>query len=243
MKTAAVILGGLLLLAIGAGAALFLAQGPRTPSAPPPQPAPASTPAPPAPATTPLPQTVDFIPLVQDFTLLRDSAAYVAASQNAPQFYPLKAGTGVVSAARSPDGSWTVAMTQDGRAAFLPSADLGPYDPARTPQPPLPPTVSGPAQVIDTATLVVGGQTVSLEGVLGSKDPFAADMQSAIDARGSNVACSLQPSGRYICTMPDGADLARTALFNGGARLSDDASADYRAQAESARAGRRGVWK
>ena len=206
----------------------------------------ASTPAAPPPAPEverTLPPTVDFVPLKQNFSLVRDSAAYVSPSQSSPQFYPLKAGTALTSAARSPDGAWTIAMTADGRAAFLPSADLGSYDPDRAPRQPSPQTVSGPAKVIDTATLAVDGQTVVLDGLVGSKDPYAAQLQSMIDARGPNVSCTLQPDGRYICTLPDGQDIGRFTLYNGAAGISDGASADYRAQAEAARTSQRGMWK
>ncbi len=259
MKPLAIVLGAAGLLAAGAAAAFFLTASPHRTAAPsrtleiaaPPQ---AATSAPPqtAPTTAPdaapqadwaLPPAIAFVPLKQNFSLIRDSAAYVAASQNAPQFYPLKAGTPLISAARSPDGAWTVAMTADGRAAFLPSADLGPYDPSRAPNAAASDIVSGAARVIDTATLLVDGQTVPLDGLAGSGAPYAAQLQSVIDRRGSRLSCTVQKSGRYLCTLPDGQDIGRSALFNGVAGISEDASEDYRTQADSARTAHRGMWK
>ncbi len=187
-------------------------------------------------------QTLDFVALVQPFTLIRDSAAYVSASLAAPQMYPLRAGTPVMSAARSRDGSWIIALTEDGRAAYLPAADLGPYDPSRAPRPDLPPTVAGEAQVVDTATLILNGQRLSLAGVEGEGGDYARQLQSLIDSQGRVVSCALQARG-YLCTLPNGMDIARAALYNGAARADDDASDDYRQQAEAARAARRGLWR
>jgi endonuclease YncB( thermonuclease family) len=248
MKAIGLVLGGAGLLAAGAAAAYFIA----VPHPPPPaaaaKEAPATEPAA-APAASPAPQEhvalspqEAFVPLVQRFSLIRDSAAYEAPSQSAPQFYPLRSGTPLISTARSPDGTWTVAMTADGRAAFLPTADLGPYDPSRIPQPPLPQTIAGRPQVIDTATLTIDGQDLVLDGLAGLKDPWAARMQDYLDHAG-DLSCALQQSGHYICTLPDGQDVGRSAVYNGIANVSADASADYREQAANARFGHRGMWK
>ncbi len=254
MKPLALILGGAALLAIGGGAALLLTGGQRAAvpapvqSEPQPQPLPEpqsqqalQTPPPPPPA--PAAQAVTFLPLVQNFSAVRDTAAFVSASQDAPQFYPLKSGTPLVSAARSPDGAWTVAMTEDGRAAFIPSTDLGPYDPSRVPQPALPQTVSGAAEVVDTATLMVDGQSIPLDGLIGRKGDFAAKMQAWIAEHGNNVSCALQQTGAYQCTVAPDLDVGRFAIFNGAAEAAQGASDDYRAQEESAKTSKRGLWK
>ncbi len=243
MKPVVLVLGAVALLAVGGGAAVLLTSGQH--AAPPPAPTPQSSVSetPPPPPSAPVPTPVSFVPLVQDFSLVRDSAAFVAADQNAPQLYPLKAGTPLVSAARSPDGAWTVAMTADGRAAFIPSADIGPYDPRLAPQPALPQAVSGPADVIDTATLVVDGQTVPLTGLIGRKGDLADKMQGMIKAKGPEVSCTLQQGGTYVCTLPSGEDVGRYALFNGAAEVTNDASADYHEQADAGRAAHRGIWK
>jgi hypothetical protein len=192
-----------------------------------------------APATP----TVTFDPLVQKFTLVRDSAAYVAASAAAPQMYLLKAGTPLVSAARSHDGAWIVATTEDGQAAYMQAADLGPYDPSRAPTPDLPSHLSGTATVIDTADLMVDGQKVPLVGVVGETGDYVTALQKFINAQGGTVNCDLQGQA-YLCTLPpSGIDIGRMGLFNGGADLGPDASADYQQQADAAKAAHKGIWR
>ncbi len=241
MKPIALILGGVALLAAGGGAAVLLMSGQHAPPPPPVEQAKAPEALPPPPAAEPA--TVAFLPLVQDFSAVRDTAAFVSASQDAPQFYPLKSGTPLVSAARSPDGAWIVAMTEDGRAAFIPSTDLGPYDASRAPQPALPQTVSGTAEVMDTATLLIDGQTVPLAGLIGRKGDLAAKMQNWIAAQGNAVSCTRQLAGAYGCTVGPDLDVGRFAVFNGAAEAGPDASDDYREQGAAARAARRGMWK
>jgi endonuclease YncB( thermonuclease family) len=156
--------------------------------------------------------------------------------------YPLRAGTSVMSAARSTDGRWIIALTEDGRAAYLPADDLGPYDPNRAPGPEQPPPVSGEAQVVDTGTLIVNGQRLALAGVEGEGGEYARQLQSLIASQGGTVTCTPQGRG-FVCQLANGMDIARAALYNGAARAADDASDDYRQQAESARSGRRGIWR
>ncbi len=205
-----------------------------------PTPAPA-TPTPPAPeaSATPAPPTVKFSPFVQAFSLIRDSAAYSAASLSAPQFYPLKSGTALISVSRSDDGQWILAMTQDGQATCIPAADLGPYDPARAPKPA---SIDGGATVVDTATLNVNQVPVNLTGVAATTPEAANHLQEFIDAAGSTVHCVPNGPG-YTCTLPNGADVARIALFNGAAQSNADSTPDYLAQQDAAKAARRGIWK
>jgi hypothetical protein len=213
-------------------------------------PPPASAPAPAtmaavpdaAPVQGPPAFSVEFVSLVQPFSVLRDSAAYVAASPDAPQMYPLRAGAALMSTEKSKDGKWVVALTEDGQAAYLPTADLGPYNPAMTVQSELPASVTGPASVVDTGTLQVGDQKVALAGVKGVSGEYAYDLQKLINAQGPQVSCGLRGQA-YLCMLPTGLDIARAALFNGAADVTDDASEDYRQQVASARAGHRGIWK
>ncbi len=208
----------------------------------------------PAPATEAVPAnpaeaaatTLSFGPLVQKFSLVRDSAAYANASLDAPQLYPLVSGTGLVSASRSMDGVWIIAMTQDGQAAYIPSADLGPYDPTRAPPgdqaaPPVPGQVKGPAHVTNTATLVIDGKTLPLAGLLGKMGMFASQLQAQIDAQ-APVTC-VPDGAAFTCTLTDGTDVGRLALAAGQAETAPDASADYQQQEETAHKARRGLWK
>ncbi len=248
---------GVVALAGAGGAAYFLTNKPPAnapaPAAPPSTtsaaaPTPANVPLPgegggaAAPAGTAAPEPGQFANSIQQYTLTRDSAAYVGASLQAPQMYPLKAGTGLISAAKSPDGAWIAALTANGATAFLPTADLGPYDPHSEPQLNLPATVSGTAKVSDTATVSVDGKLLALAGVVAETGQAADDMQSAIDAQGGTLNCKLQTDA-YQCFLANGEDLARDALFNGGADVAADASADYKAQADAAKAAHRGRWK
>jgi len=206
--------------------------------------APMQAPPGPAPTATPpaSPVTTSFAPAPKAYSLVRDSAAYVAATLDSPQMYPLRAGTAVSAVARSTDDKWVIALTETGQAAFLPAADLGPYDPNRSPAPDLPPLVAGITRVVDTANLVVNGQPVQLAGVAGEGGIYAAQLQSLISSQGGEVSCTLQGSA-YLCSLHNGMDIARMALYNGGADLANDASDDYRAQAAAARAAHKGIWR
>lgn len=204
-------------------------------------PSPVAAPSPIGPAISAVP-TVNFTSHLQRYSLLRDDAAYIAASLQAPQLYPLARGTPIVSAARSDDGSWIIALTQDGQAAYVPTSALGPYDAAASPLAPSPSPVAGAAQVLDTATLSVDGQQLGLVGVKGVGGELAAKLQQSITSHGGTVTCVPQ-AGLYSCTLADGVDVARLALYNGAAEPTTGASADYRQQADAARAGHRGLWR
>lgn len=271
--TTIAILAGVAVVAAGAaGGTIYLMrpQPAASPASPLPAPAAATAPAPASPAPTapatspaaastapsdanaqpeagnvsaPDVATVEFSSLVQPFSLTRDSAAYVAASGDAPQMYALRAGTALTSTEKSQDGKWVIALTQDGQAAYLPAADLGPYDPSKAPLPELPATVSGAATVIDTATLQVGDQKVPLSGLTnGQTGKFASDLQQVITVQGPQVNCTLQGQA-YVCTLPTGLDVGRMAVFNGAADAGDDASDDYKQQVSAAKLGKRGIWK
>ena len=97
-------------------------------------------------------------------------------------------------------------------------------------------------QVIDTATLTVNGQTIHLAGIKGEGGIYVAKLQGMINSRGGQVNCSAKSNG-YLCALPDGTDIARAGLFNGGAELADEASDDYQAQALAAKAAHRGIWR
>ena len=148
----------------------------------------------------------------------------------------------MISADASNDGKWIIALTVDGQAAYLKSQDLGPYQPpAAASELAEVASVAGAATVIDTATLRVDGQQISLAGIRGLGEPYAQQVQKLVDGLGGRVACVPKQAG-YVCTLPNGADLARVALFNGIADASDDASTDYRNQAETARVAQKGHW-
>lgn len=187
--------------------------------------------------------TVDFSPTTGQFTITKPSGAFVAASGDSPQMYPLQPGIGVRATEQSKDGKWVIAVTEDGQAAFLPAASLGPYQPsAENSVPALPEAITGPATVVDTATLTVNGQKVQLFGIEGETGVLADGLQDLITAAGPNVTC--QPHDQtYVCTLPNGTDVARAALYNGAARPGQDASDDYRQVSDAAKTAHKGIWR
>jgi hypothetical protein len=255
-RIAAMAIGAVLVAGLGAGGA-YLALKPSAPK--PAAPAPAPAPAPAAAATpepkpaepivgasesTPDIATVDFVPSKAEYTITHPTAAYVSASTDSPKMYGLPAGLGVRATEQSKDGKWLIAPTEDGQAAFLPAADLGPFTADATGQvPALPDTVTGTATVIDTATLSVDGKQVPLFGVLGETGDLADRLQDLVSANGSQVSCQLQMQSYKCLLMPKNIDIARVALFNGAAKPSPDATDDYRAQSAAAQAAGKGVWK
>ena len=108
--------------------------------------------------------------------------------------------------------------------------------------PPPPVTVPHPA-ARTSALLATGGGTYPLNGLQGLPGRPAQEVQGYIAAHGDSVTCQQQPGGRtYVCTLPDGTDIAMVALVNGVARLGTDASESYRVQQDQAVANRRGIW-
>jgi len=257
-------------LALGvAGAIGYTALNSKPAPAPAPPPMAAATPAP-APAPVKIAPTDDdpvaeFAATTDAMVVTTSSAAYLAPNINAPQFYPLKVGTPIQGSEKSTDGKWLLALTADGQAAFIPTSTLGPYDPsAPTPAAPtdasasagtgapavaaLPSvasnvidSISGKAKVIDTATLMVGVQRVSLAGIDGATGDDAKRLQELIDSKGGNVDCHRQ-TAKYVCQLAGVGDIARAALYNGAARPASNASDDYRQQADDAKAAHRGLW-
>lgn len=179
-----------------------------------------------------------------DTNILRVASAtkaYIAPSDTAPNFYTLGLGTRVQTAAKSNNSAWVVVMTEDGRAAFLRTADLVALRSDGTGDG-LPASVSGQAKVIDTATLLVNDQTVYLSGVKGCSGTYASQMQGLIDSKGQAVDCQRHGED-YVCLVSGGLDLARTSLYNGGSKASDSATDDYRQQEAHAKSAKLGVWK
>ena len=106
------------------------------------------------------------------------------------------------------------------------------------PAPPVP--VSHPV-ARTSALLFGGGQSFPLDGLIGAPGRPAQDLQSYIASHGDALMC--QPGGgRYVCTLPDGTDIAKVALINGAARVSDDAPDAYRQQQVLAQDAHRGIW-
>ena len=112
--------------------------------------------------------------------------------------------------------------------------------PSPTPAPASPPVVEGIPAVLDTGTLMIGGQVIPLLGVLGAVGPGADGLKSYLGGRA--VFCTHVGAGGYRCEV-DGFDVAEVIVFNGGARATADAPAHLLAAEASARANGRGIWR
>jgi endonuclease YncB( thermonuclease family) len=97
-------------------------------------------------------------------------------------------------------------------------------------------------EVIDTATLSIGGRVVALFGVQwarGGGEP--ADLAGYL--RGREVTC-LPAEGSakaYRCEV-EGQDLSKVVLFNGGGRATTEATPDLLAAEAHARSAKTGLW-
>ncbi len=125
------------------------------------------------------------------------------------------------------------------------STDMPPAETERPPEPE-PPRKGGNAivgvpEVIDTATLRVGGKVVRLFGVEWVRGGQADELSKYLRKR--TVTCQPAPgSSAHICTV-EGRDLSEVVLFNGGGRASSEATPDLVAAEDHARTERLGVWK
>lgn len=122
------------------------------------------------------------------------------------------------------------------------SVPASPPPAARAPAPLPEGALRGTPEVIDTATLSVGGKVAPLFGVQwarGAGEP--ADLAGYL--RGREVVC-LPAEGNakaYRCEV-DGQDLSKVVLFNGGGRATPDATPDLLAAEAHARSAKTGLW-
>jgi endonuclease YncB( thermonuclease family) len=111
---------------------------------------------------------------------------------------------------------------------------------ASLPPPPVP--LKHPA-VENTATLVADGQTYVLAGIQGFPGTPARDLEGYIAANGDMVTCQPEgDTGRNVCLLADGTDLAKVVLVNGAAEVTADAPDSYRVQQRVAMDDHRGIW-
>jgi len=184
--------------------------------------------------------TVEFDPTADVYSVTKPVPVYIEPYTEAPQKYKVDVGTSVPAIQRSKDGVWIMASTEDGDPAYLQVAELGPPQAGQAVAA-LPDTVSGPAKVVTTSSLLINGQPVSLVGINGQGGTYATELQSVIDAQGGTVNCTRQ-SQQYVCKLASGIDIALTSLYNGGAQPTADAPDTYQTQAKAAQAAGRGVW-
>jgi endonuclease YncB( thermonuclease family) len=121
-------------------------------------------------------------------------------------------------------------------------------------------TLSGPVEVIDAATLRIGGQTVRLSGIAAPKPgdhcamrgmtiPCGRVATTALKDLTAGMVVSCQTRGQprrgvvmATCTADD-YDLAEGMIYTGWARPDKRAAARYREVEKAARKHRRGLWR
>jgi hypothetical protein len=187
----------------------------------------------PAPASGP----PSFMADAETLTAASRTPIYGAPDPTAPVQGVLPAGTKVQIVAKSTDGQWGWLQTTDGNPAYVRMASLSALGATAT----LPDMITGRVKVLTTASLVVDGQRIGLYGVKGMGGSYARQLRALIDSRGGILTCTRRDA-LYVCSLPGNLDIARAALYNGAAHPADDASPDYREQADAARLARRGVW-
>jgi hypothetical protein len=173
----------------------------------------------------------------QDFRVEKPSSVYKAAADNSDALGEVLAGSDIRVIGVVVDGDWLEVLMPDGTTVgFIPSDAV----PAAVSPPP--PPISGHPVLRDTGTLTIGDRTFPLAGIDGVSGPAVEDMQKYIASYGDTVTCDPEGLVRYVCTLPDGTDLARLALVNGAARLAVNARDEYAQQLEIAQHEKRGIW-
>lgn len=169
------------------------------------------------------------------------------ARANAARVGQLKAGESVRVLSTTTDGwAWVEVAGKQGYAALAYLSPTKPAPKAATPAPasvppPAPKPIEGAASVLDTANLVVAGQSVALFGISGLDGAPAEQLGRFIKEQGGRLRCAPR-EGAWECATASGIDVAKAALVNGAARTKPGAPADYLRQEEAARNARRGLW-
>jgi penicillin-binding protein 1A len=124
-------------------------------------------------------------------------------------------------------------------SAAPPSAEVQPAA-AMTQAAPKP--LRGPPLIVDTATLVVQGTVIHLDGVEGEAGDQARELVRYIAGR--PVACEPADSGsgQYRCKLGD-YDLGEAVVLNGAGRAAGNASERLHGAEERARTLGRGIWR
>jgi 1A family penicillin-binding protein len=97
----------------------------------------------------------------------------------------------------------------------------------------------GVPTVVDSATLLVGGRTLRLAGVVGVPGDFIEPMTQWIGGR--EAVCEARDTASWRCRI-GGRDLSELVLSNGGGRATTDAAPELRQAENAARNGRLGIW-
>jgi endonuclease YncB( thermonuclease family) len=153
---------------------------------------------------------------------------------------PSRTATPPAAPPATPPAAPSAAATPNTPDTVTPPPETG-GDPEPDPSPPPANAVRGTVQVIDTATLKVGGKVVRLFGVEWVRGGQAEELARYIGGR--TVTCQPAPGSETMNCLVDGRDLSEVVLFNGGGRASPEASPELVAAEDHARSERLGVWK
>jgi endonuclease YncB( thermonuclease family) len=96
--------------------------------------------------------------------------------------------------------------------------------------------------VIDTATLVVRGRKIQLEGILADNDRRAVRALAQFLRRREVICEPGATPDRFRCSV-DGQRLSELILSAGGGRATPDAPAELLAAEDEARSARLGIWR
>ncbi len=114
------------------------------------------------------------------------------------------------------------------------------YSPVTRPPKQPGPALEGVPTVLDSGTLLIGGQIVPLLGVRGVAGEHARLLEQYIGNRA--VICAPERGGQFHCAV-DGHDLSVIVLYNGGGRATADAPAYLNDAQAHAQANRLGIWQ
>ena len=167
--------------------------------------------------------------------------AVIVNAPRAPQTAPASRPTAPQASNPEPTPQQTARAPSVPDNVTPPPEGDGRGDPEPDAPPPPANAITGTVQVIDTATLKVGGKLVRLFGVEWVRGGQADELARYIGGR--TVTCQPAPGSDNMNCLVDGRDLSEVVLYNGGGRASPEASPELVAAEDHARSERLGVWK
>ena len=166
---------------------------------------------------------------------------FVAEAERIIAKHPPAATPGALTGASTPPAP--APAPQAGSAASpAPPPPAAEVQPAAAMTQATPKSLRGTPLVMDTATLVVQGTVIHLEGVEGEAGEPTKELVRYI--RGRPVACEPVESGggQYRCKLGD-YDLGEAVVLNGAGRAAGNASERLHGAEDRARAQGRGIWR
>ncbi|MGC2416059.1 MAG: penicillin-binding protein, partial [Stellaceae bacterium] len=107
---------------------------------------------------------------------------------------------------------------------------------------PAAPKLRGVPIVVDTATLLLNGELIHLDGIEGEHGAPGNQLARYIGGRPVTCEPATPGAAKFRCKIGD-YDLGEAIVLNGGARATDNASERLRGAEAKARLAGRGVWE